>query len=1158
MRINAKLFLLTFAIIATVTVASAFIYNTLSKELIQKQLSKNLVNSANDFIFAYENLNAKLDEEFKLVMNEEKDFSKSTLDFIFEVTNDSVINTKTFLSKSHRYIFNNVQSVSDFIRYNNSLLIRKDRKHNILYYYGIQYSDKIISKLSEKIRAEIALSENDVLSILNPKKEEQSLLPFLSRISRELKKKNNFELIQETYNNLDYSVTHYTPLPTINSINKVDFIIFNISDEAVTFRNTMNWVTLIIVIAGLFIGVIFQFLFTTKFRNQIENISNSVNEIAEGNTNARVEVISNDELGELGNAFNNMLEEIEKRDITEKRYSEIITLINKNPNLEDLGDELLKNLVSTLQLNAGAIYIVEENSLKCFASYGIKKINNENISKTNYYKLAEERNELIEVAFKDNYPIIKTGITELKINYLFILPIVYDGKLLSILELASVSKPEFDIKEFLNKLKDQLAIGIANGKALNQLKNLVNELKELNNAYQKQNLEITKKNTELIELHEKLKKGSKELEIQTRKAIESEKIKSQFLANMSHELRTPQNSIIGLTELILKDDSTSDKTRERLNVVLRNSKKLLTLIDNILEYSKLESGNTNVTLSKFLLYDLISEASSFIEPLFLEKDVELIIELPETNYELQTDTNKIEQIIINLVGNAVKFTNNGYVKLEVKVIEEDLEIMVSDTGPGISEEDKKIIFNEFRQADGNYNRKFSGTGLGLAICKKYTNLLNGNIYVEDNSPSGSKFVVKLNNVVEKIDAVKPEINSKLNTSQELKSLIISDGNEAVKLLEDYLASYNFTVKVERSNKISTESISKYNPNFIILDVLLENRMGWQLLCEIKSSKSLNHIPIVIINLDEETNCGYGLNIYEYIPLKLTKGSVLKSLDKLEEKQGVKFRRILFIQNNQPYSQLENELLDSDIKYYNYSNFKNIDAIKEFDPEIIIADLVGNPDYVMSKLAEFYDDPYCKIVPVMAFLDRKLSFEQNKKLNNAIFETTLIKQFHPLDVLKLIKERIDLLNDFSNLKKPQNQKVERDLNAEIFDKNKIKILVVDDDRDARFTIGEIIESLGYHPIFAKDGYECLEKLENEIPELVLLDIMMPRMDGFKTIKKIRENKLTKDLKVYALTAYAMLTDKEIIEKNGFDGLFTKPINTIQLERHLNNIFKTALR
>jgi signal transduction histidine kinase/CheY-like chemotaxis protein len=768
-----------------------------------------------------------------------------------------------------------------------------------------------------------------------------------------------------------------------------------------------------------------------------------------------------------------------------------------------------------------------------------------------FYNRAKKLKEIIELNFTENNPVVKTGLTEFKINHLYILPIFYNNNLLAIMELASVNKPKINIKDYLNKIEAQLAIGLANGKALTELKMMVNELQKLNSAYQKQNLEITEKNEELVKLHDKLKEGSEELEVQTAKAVESEKVKSQFLANMSHELRTPQNSILGLTELILKDETTPVQTRERLNVVLRNGKKLLTLIENILEYSKLESGNTELKESAIYLNDLVDEVYSFIYPLFIETNIDFKIEIPQDyNYEIISDIKKIEQIIYNLIGNAIKFTSEGFVKLELKVEENNLEINVEDTGPGISEEDQKIIFEEFRQVDGNLNRKFSGSGLGLAICKRYTELLNGEISLQSNLGKGSIFKISIPNIIKSKISLQKESAALPYKNNNLSALIVSDGYDSIKLISDYLITHHIEVDVITSEEIEIENVKDKIPDIIIIDILFADKNGWNFLTELKLDSTLKSIPVVVVNMDEEANCGLGLKVFEFCAEKLNRSSINNYIKLLEHEKSLQLNSIHLLTNKEKFNKIKHEMDNDYIELY--SN------VYTTEPEIFFIDLFNNEINSFDLLSELNNNLATKEIPVIAFIP-KTDAEEKKYINNIFFETTLMKQYHPLDVLKVIKDRIELFDSsvFGENVISQKEGTKQISHVNKIIDSKIKVLIVDDDSDARFTIGEIMKTLNYEPIFATNGYECLEKLTDEMPNLILLDIMMPKMDGFQTIKKIREIEEYKELKVYALTAYAMLSDKEIIEKNGFNGLFTKPINTVQLERKLTNIFNTAI-
>lgn len=1158
MKINAKLFLLTFTIVTFVSITTTFIYHTLAQKLLQSQQSKALVNSANDFIFEFQKLTEKMDESFNEIQIIPSDISNSQLDFLFSINSDSTINKTSIWVKKGTKIFTNVKTLKEFLDYNTNLLVKRNNNYGIEYYYGKQINSSLIKQLSEKIRAEIAFVERNVISNYTNNKSNKYFVPFLSRITRELSDKNNFELIHENIDDIDLSATHYKPNFSLITNLNIDFIIFSVSREAAEFKSTMNTVTAIIVVSGIFLTVIFLLLFTTKFRKQLMLISSGVQKIASGNISDRVEILSNDEIGTLGNAFNKMLDEIEQRDKAEKEYSEFISLINKNPSLEQIGEAALNKIISATNVDVGAIYLYDNDNFNPLFVFGLSETHPTFNTESSFYKMARDKREIVDVHFEENHPTIPTGITELKISYIYILPIFYNDEIIGMVELASVNESSIDVKEYLKKIKDQLAIGLANGKSLLALKNLVSDLQKLNNAYEQQNIEIKNKNDELIRLHDELKRRSNELEIQTKKAIESEKLKSQFLANMTHELRTPQNSILGLTELILKDRNTAPQTKERLNVVLRNGKKLLTLIENILEYSKLESGNTDVKYSKILLSEITNEVTSFLQPLFLDSSTKFIIESADNcDIELHTDVKKIEQIIYNLVGNAAKFTSSGYVKLKYEVNDTDLTIIVEDTGPGIPDDDLQIIFDEFRQVDGNIDRQFSGTGLGLTICKRYSELLGGEINVKSEVGNGSRFIVTIPNVVKAVYQLINDSKTNEHDNDTLSALIISDSNEAIILISDYLKSHNINVFKENSSDINFEKLYKAKPDVIILDILLKSNKGWELFYSIKNDKYLKAIPVIIINMDEEANCGLGLNVYKYCALNWDKQSIYKAIEMIEDEQSIKFRKLLFIMNDNKFDKLEEVMLEDNLKVYHENDLNtNFERIKRKDPDLIFVEFSDDKRNIFDILTKLANDPYTKSIPIIAFFGSDI-IEDSKKLNNQLIETTLLYQYHPLDVLKIIKDRIELINSSLFIAEEETLSNDGDYekNEKITQHGEIKILIVDDVIDARFTIGEIVKSLGYKPIYASNGYECLEKMI-ENPDLILLDIMMPKLDGFQTIKKIREDKRYSNTKVFALTAYAMLSDKEIIEKNGFDGLFTKPINTVQLERKLNQIFNTV--
>ncbi|PID61687.1 MAG: hypothetical protein CR986_02570 [Ignavibacteriae bacterium] len=1141
MKINAKLFFLAFSVITLISTTSAFIYNILSQELLKSLQAKSIINSANDFIFAYQELSKKLDDDYNDKFRLTGNIKSTNLDFVLSVNDKGLINQEEVKIKDKTKLYFKVKSLSKFLYYNKNLLIRQTEFNNRKIYYGQIIDDIILNDLSQKVRADVALQEGSLITNFSNRTENQYYLPNLNRLTRELERKNNFEIISEELDEIDFTGTHLTLTVPIDVDYKNDFIIFTLFEEANQFESTMTNVTAIIVVTGIFLTSIILLLFTTKYRKQLEYINNVVKNIAKGNLTERVKVITKDEVGKLGNTFNKMLDEIEKRDKGEREYSEFLAMTNKNSSLDEISKAVLESFVNAIKADIGALYLYEDNKkLKNIYSISLNEKKGSIKQESVLYKKARKKNELLEIHFSENNPEIETGITKIRINYLYILPIFYNNQILGIVELGAINKPEINVKEYLNKIKYHLAIGLANGKALSELKILVEELKSINKAYKNQNIKITEKNDELIKLHAELKVKSDELEKQTDKAVESEKLKSQFLANMSHELRTPQNAILGLTELILKDDTTSEKNKERLNVVLRNGRKLLGLIENILEYSKVEAGNIEVKYNQILLSELTKEIGSFVQPLFFEKNVKFILETPRSNeYLLNTDIKKIEQIIFNLVGNAAKFTNKGFVKLKFEVDETNLNIIVEDTGTGIDENDVEIIFDEFRQADGNLNRKFNGTGLGLAICKKYAELLNGTISLNNKYGNGSTFKVSIPNIIIEETAIEIIHDKKLNT------LIISENRDSIKLIHDYLTNYEINVRELLPKDFSVDEESLKDIDIVVID---STHNCWEKLQQIKSNSKLSNIPVIVVNMDEKNNCGLGLNIYDYFASSISSEQIITNIQKLEKQNNSKINKLLFVMDENKYLSIE-----KDLEKYEINNLNKTIDLKTITPDLIFIDMESEKNKPIEEIVKLQEELSTNYIPKICFFgnDNNLNY---KKLNDSFIATTLKYKYHPLDVLKIIKDRIELIDSSifeSDKKIISEQRIENQ--AKQFNREKNTILIVDDNEDARFTIGEIVQSLNYKPIYAKDGFDCLSKIEESKPDLILLDIMMPKMDGFQTIKKIRNEEGYKNIPVYALTAYAMLADQEIITKNGFDGLFTKPINTTKLERKLHAIF-----
>lgn len=911
MKINARIIFITFLVVVIVSVSSSLIYYSITNAILESRNSKNIINSANDFVFFLETSIDKATEDFqKYYLNNEDeseiDIDSTNVDVVFTVNTDNRLNLIN--KKSNVFLNDRFEGFQNFINDNPYIILKysKNNKGQTLF-YGIVINESFLNEAAKKIRAEVALIVENVPYTFSNSNENNIYLPNLITSQNELRYLNNFDIAVTNIESADFLAVKYEPKYILSSNSKLSFLVFSYFTDIYYFTDTMKLIIPVVLFTGTMLAMIFTLLFTTKFRKQISLLTEAADITAKGNLDYRVPIISKDELGELGSTFNNMISDISANEKIEKEYAEFITIINQNITLKKLSNAVLKKILEVTKLKFGAIYLVDKTQLRTMAAIGLNNDFAESLGQQQIYKDIIDNREVVEMQFNQNYPVIRSSLVEIQIQYLLILPVISGNELIGIIELASEFKPETSPKDKLYRIIEQFAIGLRNAVSYEKMSNLVEELQQLNEDYQKQNLQMKGKNEELVKLHNELQMKAKELEEEKRKAVELTHVKSQFLASMSHELKTPLNSIIGLSELTERDSSTISKTRDRVKIVLRNSKKLLSMINNILEFSKIESGKYELNEQKFLITEFLGDLYTSSEILAGEKQLRLSVKLNYTkNLLVRTDRVKLDHILLNLISNAIKFTDKGSVSVMVeKSDKNDIIINVSDSGIGISEEHQKVIFDEFKQLESGNNRKYSGVGLGLAICNRYARLLNGELRVESKENIGSTFSLLLKDVI--VDEV------------------------------DYLI-------------------------------------------------------------------------------------------------------------NEPFELFSGSITD---------NYKKKSLIRHISEE---------------------DDLF---IPV----------SKNKNL--------------PV------------------------------------------VLIVDDDKDTLYTVGEILQSLGFDLHFATNGIECLERLEDIVPDLILLDIMMPEMDGFETINKIRANKKLRDLKVYALTAHAMLDDKYIIKESGFDDLITKPLDSSTL-------------
>ncbi|RPI74312.1 MAG: response regulator, partial [Ignavibacteriales bacterium] len=876
---------------------------------------------------------------------------------------------------------------------------------------------------------------------------------------------------------------------------------------------------------------------------------------------------------ELANAFNNMLDTLEKNHNSKQEYSEFITLINQNPSLREVSEAALRKIIKTCNFSVGALYLVENKSLTLLSSYGLKDENTN--AKAELFEPVINNQESIEINSGQNLPVVNSGALSLEIRSLIILPVIYNNKVISVLELGGFDKPAADAREYLSNIQEQLAIGLTNANALGQLENFVTELTRLNDEYQKQNEQITKQNEKLVDLHKEIQVKADELAVQKEKAEESTHMKSQFLANMSHELRTPMNSILGLTELILESSSLKGKNKERLEVVLKSGKRLMNLINDILDLSKIEAGKMEIREDQVMLDEIIDDVENAITPLTLNKKIEFkVTKNINTHVRISTDRGRITQVLINLLGNAVKFTDKGYVELAVSIPNREiLKFDITDTGIGLSQSDQQIIFEEFRQVDGTTTRKYGGTGLGLTICRKIAEMLNGALSVQSEIGKGStfSFTIPLNVLEirsEKSDEPKVNIETLLKNRKH-PILIIDDDPEIRYTIGQYLISRGYEVAYAEDGEQGLEKAVKLQPFAITLDVMLPKKDGWNILKEFKENPATRDIPVILISVMGDKNLGFGLGAFEYFVKPISSEKLLSAFSRLENLAKKRIEKIVIVDDDEMEFEKFKTAFKNDSVNIECINDSRLaySKILEIQPDLIILDLLMPEIDGITLSHKLKSSKETRHIPVIISTAKDLSDSEKSMLNDTVEEITVKSKGHPLDVLKIVRDRIKLHEEYSMMSdRVQDHKTIEDepeedteyaideiSNTEIETEYKATVLLIDDDEDTLFTVNEIVQSCGCKTILAGSGQEALELLDKETPDLILLDIMMPGMDGFQTLKKIRQKNSLETIPVFAVTAKAMVGDRDIILKHGFDDYIPKPVNAVTMAFKIEKLF-----
>ena len=877
--------------------------------------------------------------------------------------------------------------------------------------------------------------------------------------------------------------------------------------------------------------------------------------------------------------------------------------------LTSVGRMLLSELAPLVDAQQGVIYQMESEEsasmvlLSAFAAEGPDgQLRRLRVGEGLVGQCAAEKRRMLISDLPEKTVSIRSGLFEAVPRNVIVLPVLFEDRVKAVIELASLSAFTTSHLAFLEQLTASIGIVLNSIEAtmqteglLKQSQQLATELQTQQKELQQTNEQLAQKAQQLAEQNVEVERKNQEIE-QARRALEGKakelaltsKYKSEFLANMSHELRTPLNSILVLGQQLTDnpDGNLTPRQVEFARTIHGAGTDLLNLISDILDLSKIESGTVSVDAEEVFfasLLDMVArpfrhEAESRRLSFEVHSD-------PHLTRSLVTDSKRLQQVLKNLLSNAFKFTEHGGVNLSVSVAtggwSDDHPVLgtagsvvafeVSDTGIGIPSEKQRIIFEAFQQADAGTSRKYGGTGLGLAISRELASLLGGEIQLRSTPGRGSTFTLYLPQtyvgpsapagaITERKTAFLPRQLSPATAEFSIEHiaddranlqpgdavlLIVEDDPHYARVLVDLSRDKGFKVLVAMGGAEALALAREFHPTAVSLDVFLPDMLGWTVLNHLKQDPATRHIPVQMLTLDEDRHHGLTRGAFAFVTKPTTPEGLESALARIKEYTAPRRKRLLVVEDN-PAEQLSiRELLGHDDIDVSIAarGAEALSAVREQPFDCVVLDL-RLPDMTgFDVLERLRDIPALSDLPVVVFTGKELSPEEDARLH-ALARSVVVKGVESperlLDETALFLHRV--VADLPAEKQRMLDRLHRSDDALVGK----KVLVVDDDVRNIFALSSVLERRGMTVLTAGTGREAIATLEST-PDvaIVLMDIMMPEMDGYETMQVIRQNPAFRRLPIIALTAKAMKGDREKCLEAGASEYLAKPVNTEQL-------------
>jgi HAMP domain-containing protein/signal transduction histidine kinase/DNA-binding response OmpR family regulator len=949
-------------------------------------------------------------------------------------------------------------------------------------------------------------------------------------------------------------------------------------------------------------------LLAANLTTQVRAIAEVATAVTKGDLTRSIQVETRGEVAELKDNINTMIDNLrvttesnQGQDWLKTNLAKFTGMLQGQRDLFTVGQMLLSELAPLVGAQQGTIYQMtlgdDKNwSLRLLAGYAQRPDQPQRIlvGEGLVGQCAVEKERILLKDVRTNYTRIQSSLAEAPPKSVVVLPVLFEGQTKAVIELASLELFNVTHLTFLEQLTQSIGVVLNTIEATMRTENLLQQSQQLTAELQTQqkelqqtNEELAQKARQLAEQNVEVERKSQEVE-QARRALEEKaaelaltsKYKSEFLANMSHELRTPLNSILILGQQLAENGSgnLSTKQTEFARNIYSSGSDLLNLITDILDLSKIESGTVTVEAEEIAFGSLRDSVERNFRHIADSKNLPFHVEfdsrLPRA---MTTDPKRLQQILKNLLSNAFKFTSQGHITIQVAPAESGwsndhsilgrvhnvVSFSIRDTGIGIAPEKQKLIFEAFQQADAGTSRKYGGTGLGLAISRELAALLGGEIRLMSAPGEGSTFTLYLPLAFTGTSTAMPRPNSTApiilpapreeNIPDDRE--VVQPGDQVLLVVEDDPHYARVLVGLARDKGFKAIAATRGNaalalarqflPTAITLDIFLPDMLGWTVLNNLKLDPATRHIPVQIISIEEERQHGLSHGAFSYAVKPATTEGLDQCFDRIKNFVVPRARRLLVVEDNETERNSIVELLaHDDIEISHVGTGKEAFQMlldRPFDCCVLDLRLPDMSGYAL--LEKIQAEPGLREVPIVVFTGKELNPEEERQLRT-MAKSIVLKDVQSPD--RLFDETALFLHRVvANL-----PEAKRNLLARLHNSTEVlrgrKALVVDDDARNIFALTTLLENHEMKVLSATNGRQAIEIIKNE-PDLnvVLMDIMMPEMDGYETMREIRKNPEFRSLPILALTAKAMKGDREKCLEAGASDYIAKPVNTDQL-------------